>query len=117
MRPQVSWSEPYGPLDTLTYGYLWWLASAAGHDVYLAWGWGGQFAFCVPDLSLVVATAADGDVWAAQAEAQAVAILTIIVDELMPAVTAGVVFNDGFEGGDLSGWMTGGAGARVQSAR
>jgi CubicO group peptidase (beta-lactamase class C family) len=117
MQPHVSWSEPYGPLDTLTYGYLWWLATAAGHDVYLAWGWGGQFAFCVPDLSLVVATAADGDVWASQAEAQAVAILTIIVDQLMPAVTAGVVFNDGFEGGDLSGWMTGGAGARVQSAR
>jgi hypothetical protein len=51
-----------------------------------------------------VATAADGDVWAAPAETQAVAILTIIVDQLMPAVTAEVVFTDGFEAGAPTAW-------------
>jgi CubicO group peptidase (beta-lactamase class C family) len=38
------------------YGYGWWIRTAAGHKVYYAWGYGGQFIFVVPDLELVVVT-------------------------------------------------------------
>ncbi len=38
------------------YGYGWWIRMLAGHRVYYAWGYGGQFIFVVPDLSLVVVT-------------------------------------------------------------
>jgi hypothetical protein len=31
----------------------------AGHAVFYAWGYGGQFAFVVPSLDLVVATTSD----------------------------------------------------------
>ncbi len=37
------------------YGYGWWIRELAGHDVFYAWGYGGQFIFIVPDLDLVVA--------------------------------------------------------------
>src|SRR3990172_4759605 len=37
------------------YGYGWWIRELGGHDVYYAWGYGGQFIFIVPDLELVVA--------------------------------------------------------------
>jgi CubicO group peptidase (beta-lactamase class C family) len=38
------------------YGYGWWIRDMAGHQVYYAWGYGGQFIFIVPDLDLVVVT-------------------------------------------------------------
>ncbi len=36
------------------YGYGWWIRTMAGHQVYYAWGYGGQFIFLVPDLKMVV---------------------------------------------------------------
>jgi len=42
----------------VSYGYYWWIESAAGHDVYAAVGHGGQTIRIVPDLNLVVVTAA-----------------------------------------------------------
>jgi len=36
------------------YGYGWWIRTMAGHQVYYAWGYGGQFIFVVPDLRMVV---------------------------------------------------------------
>ncbi|HVE77831.1 MAG TPA: serine hydrolase [Gemmatimonadaceae bacterium] len=46
------------------YGYGWWIRDAAGeagrrYPVYFAWGYGGQYIFVVPDLSLVVVTTSD----------------------------------------------------------
>ena len=38
------------------YGYGWWMRRLAGYETFYAWGYGGQFIFVVPDLSLVVTT-------------------------------------------------------------
>jgi len=35
------------------YGYFWWLANLGGHDVQVAWGWGGQLVYVIPDLDVV----------------------------------------------------------------
>jgi CubicO group peptidase (beta-lactamase class C family) len=46
------------------YGHGWWLKTSGTHDVFFAWGYGGQFVFCVPDQRLVVVFTAgldDGD--------------------------------------------------------
>lgn len=43
-------TQPYAP----SYGYLWWIGSANGHDYSFANGYGGQFIVVVPDLKLVV---------------------------------------------------------------
>ncbi len=44
------------------YGYGFWIRDLAGHASYYAWGYGGQFIFIVPDLSLVVVTTSRSDV-------------------------------------------------------
>jgi CubicO group peptidase (beta-lactamase class C family) len=41
------------------YGLGWWARNARGHDVYFAWGYGGQYIFIVPDLELTVVTTSD----------------------------------------------------------
>lgn len=41
----------YNPYD---YGYMWWNRPVAGHKVYFAWGFGGQYIFIIPDLDSVV---------------------------------------------------------------
>ena len=41
------------------YGYGWFIATARGHRVYYARGFGGQMIYVVPDLSLTVAVTSD----------------------------------------------------------
>ena len=41
------------------YGLGWWMRNAGGYDIYLAWGYGGQFIFIVPALELTVVTTSD----------------------------------------------------------
>jgi len=84
----IQWNggSNYGPLQAIDYGFLWWLAHAGGHSVFIGWGWGGQFVFCVPALDLVVAVNARWQVNEPQASAQEVATLEVIVDELLPLV-------------------------------
>lgn len=40
-------------------GYGWWIRRARGHDVFYAWGYGGQMVFVVPDLRLTVVMTSD----------------------------------------------------------
>jgi CubicO group peptidase (beta-lactamase class C family) len=48
MTKQVDAGAPYG------YGYDFWLRDIAGHDVVMAWGFGGQMIYIIEDLDLVV---------------------------------------------------------------
>jgi len=51
-RTRSGWSDQ-------EYGYGWWVRRSGEHDVYFAWGYGGQFIFVVPGIELVVATTSD----------------------------------------------------------
>ncbi len=42
-----------------SYGYGWFMASARGHRVSYAWGFGGQIIYVVPDLALTVVMTSD----------------------------------------------------------
>jgi CubicO group peptidase (beta-lactamase class C family) len=69
------------------YGYLWWRAEVAGHDVSFAQGHGGQTIVIVPDLDLVVVTTAydfgdDFSDFPWQTEGR---ILDLIAAEVIPA--------------------------------
>ena len=83
---QFEGGSDYEPLQAVHYGFLWWLAHADGLSVFIGWGWGGQFVFCVPVLDLVVAVNARWQVNEPQASAQEVAILEVIVDKLLPLI-------------------------------
>lgn len=54
-RPRLT---VYGELQ---YGYQWWFKEVNGYDVPLTAGGGGQYIFVVPELDMVVATAADSN--------------------------------------------------------
>ncbi len=41
------------------YGYYWWKRELAGYDTAIAWGWGGQFIYIVPDLDLMLVSTSD----------------------------------------------------------
>jgi CubicO group peptidase (beta-lactamase class C family) len=43
------------------YGYGWFISRLAGHPMFYAWGYGGQFIFVVPGLELTVVTTSDPD--------------------------------------------------------
>ncbi len=56
MLAQQESDAPYG------YGYLWWMRDIQGYEVKIAWGYGGQFIYLLPDLDLaVVITTNTGD--------------------------------------------------------
>lgn len=52
VRTRSGWSG-------MEYGYGWWARPMAGHDVRLAWGYGGQFIFVVPQLQLTIVATSD----------------------------------------------------------
>ncbi len=81
-------SSEWGQVQNVSYGLLWWLVSAGEIDIFMALGWGGQFVICVPVLDLVVATNARWQVDAATADAQERAILGVVVERLLPLISA-----------------------------
>jgi len=60
-------ADPDSADSTYGYGYQWWrfqdqdptVANLAINDVYFTWGYGGQFAFVIPHLHMVVVSTAD----------------------------------------------------------
>lgn len=67
-RELPSWARGVGPggrpdpLRDRQYGYGWWVHDLAGHDTCFAWGYGGQYAFVVPSLQLVIVATSSPDV-------------------------------------------------------
>jgi CubicO group peptidase (beta-lactamase class C family) len=85
-RPHIATGTALGSLGTLGYGDLFWLGSATGHALVLAWGCGGQLVYIVPDLDLVVVTTATWQGLGTGAQAQTTAIAGLIVNGILPAV-------------------------------
>ena len=57
---QESWQQrTVSPFNGHGYGLGWWLRNRRGYDVRFAWGYGGQYAFIVPELGLTVVTTSD----------------------------------------------------------
>lgn len=57
---EQSWTErTTSPYNGHGYGLGWWLRERRGYDVYFAWGYGGQYAFIVPELELTVVMTSD----------------------------------------------------------
>jgi CubicO group peptidase (beta-lactamase class C family) len=69
------------------YGLGWWMRRAGVHDIYFAWGYGGQYVFIVPALELTVVTTSDA---AAPREGSHNRTLHRLVDDLLiPAAVQG----------------------------
>lgn len=85
--PQFGWREQYGAQRGTTYGYLWWLAQPPATVATFAWGYGGQFAYVVPSLDLVVVATTQWQGISAEQNPTSFAgqVLTVIVNDVLPA--------------------------------
>ena len=77
-RTRSGWSDQ-------DYGYGWWIRRSGAHDVYFAWGYGGQFIFVVPTLDLVIVTTSDPSSTTRE-RGHLDAIHAIVDDAIVPAV-------------------------------
>ncbi len=66
------------------YGYYWWIRPKADHSAYIAWGYGGQLIYVIPDLDCIaVITTGDAD---SPSNMYSHIYLSIVDDYLVPAV-------------------------------
>jgi len=78
----TSFSESWGDVENLGYGYLWWLGDIGGEPIYMASGRHGQFIFVIPSLDMVIATSALNKDDGTQSEQ----ILNFVTQYILPAV-------------------------------
>jgi CubicO group peptidase (beta-lactamase class C family) len=69
------------------YGYGWFLTRVRGHDMFYAWGYGGQFIFIIPALELTVVTTSDPDV--AREREHTREVRRLLAEWIVPAAEAG----------------------------
>ncbi len=72
-----------GDNDGYSYGYDWWLKTISGHSVQIAWGFGGQFIYLVPDLKLMLVMTTNTADYSSDATGE-----SILSDYLIPAIAA-----------------------------
>ncbi|MEX1184128.1 MAG: serine hydrolase [Gemmatimonadota bacterium] len=92
-----SWRQrTSSPFNGHGYGLGWWMRRAGRHDVYFAWGYGGQYVFIVPDLALTVVMTSDP---VSPREGGHNRALHRLIDELLiPAAEAGASIEQGTAG-------------------
>lgn len=86
LQPQQELDASNGILEHIDYGYLWWLDAHPRGRAFLAWGYGGQFIYGIPELDLVIVSTARWSVSGGTAGTQERAIQSLIVNHILPAV-------------------------------
>jgi CubicO group peptidase (beta-lactamase class C family) len=79
-------ANEWGAWKNYNYAYLWWLGEMNDYDLFLAYGYGGQFIACFPQLELIVVSTADFWVDADTSTIQEWAIFDIISQYILPSV-------------------------------
>lgn len=78
----------YGPVSSMNHGFLWWVFPHPLTGAFFAWGFGGQFVYCVPSLDLVVVTTVDASQLTYDTKgAIEKGVLELIIDRVVPSVT------------------------------
>jgi CubicO group peptidase (beta-lactamase class C family) len=77
----------WGDVRGYNYGYFWWMGDLSRHRIFFALGHGGQLIIDCPELDLVVVSTADPDFDWGIADEHERAIMHIIAQYVMPAVS------------------------------
>lgn len=88
LAPSTDFTHPneWGEFKNYNYAYLWWLAEIRGYEVFMAYGYGGQFVVVFPDLQMVVVSTARNQVDPETSNVQEWAIFDIIARFIVPSV-------------------------------
>ena len=74
----------WGVLTEYNYGYHWWIAKMHGYDLFIAWGMGGQFIFCIPEEDMIVVVTSNPDIgWENDQEYP---VLELVSDYILSAI-------------------------------
>jgi CubicO group peptidase (beta-lactamase class C family) len=76
----------WGAMKNYNYAWLWWLGQFGGEDMFMAYGYGGQFVVVFPDLDMIVVTTAEHAVHPDQSTVQEWALFDIIAENIVPAI-------------------------------
>jgi CubicO group peptidase (beta-lactamase class C family) len=76
---------PWGNLNKVGYGYLWWLGEVNGYKIFSGIGHGGQFVFCIPQLNMIVAVQSFPNSDWDTADMQERGVISIIANYILPA--------------------------------
>ncbi len=76
----------WGAWTDYNYGYLWWLGKINNHDLFMAYGYGGQFTINFPKLNLIVVSTAKNRVDPDTSTVQEWAIFDVIAKYVLPAI-------------------------------
>ena len=88
LSPSTDLTHPneWGGLKNYNYAYLWWLGEMNDHDLFMAYGYGGQFIVVFPDLELIIVSTADYQVDGDTSTVQEWAIFDIMVTYILPSI-------------------------------
>jgi CubicO group peptidase (beta-lactamase class C family) len=67
------------------YGYGWWIRDLGGRRAYVAWGFGGQYIFVLPELELVIVTTSSTAV-GEERRSHRRSVLDLVEDLVIPAI-------------------------------
>ncbi|GCF10220.1 serine hydrolase domain-containing protein [Dictyobacter arantiisoli] len=76
-----------GPPVNANYGYLWWIEQVQGFQAFFASGFGGKYIYVIPELDLIVVTAASTE-QAQKDREQHNKIRALIPDFILPALSS-----------------------------
>ena len=76
----------WGAFKNYNYAYLWWLGQINNYDLFMAYGYGGQFVVNFPNLNLIVVSTANNQVDWDTSTIQEWAIFDIISRYILPAI-------------------------------
>jgi len=76
----------WGEFKNYNYAYLWWLGQINDYDLFMAYGYGGQFVVNFPDLNLIVVSTTKTDIDWDTSTVQEWAIFDIISRYILPAI-------------------------------
>lgn len=87
LTPSTNLTHPnqWGEFKNYNYAYLWWLGEVGGEEIFMAYGYGGQFVIVFPALNMVVVSTARNQVDPDTSTVQEWAIFDIIANYIVPA--------------------------------
>jgi CubicO group peptidase (beta-lactamase class C family) len=88
LSPSTNLTHPneWGAYKNYNYAYLWWLGQINEYDLFMGYGYGGQFVVVFPDLNLIVVSTADNNVDPEKSTVQEWAIFDIIAQYILPSI-------------------------------
>jgi CubicO group peptidase (beta-lactamase class C family) len=88
LSPSTNMKHPneWGAWKNYNYAYLWWLGQINEYDLFMGYGYGGQFVIVIPSLNLIIVSTAKYQIDAETSTVQEWAIFDIIAEYIIPSI-------------------------------